>query len=213
MSRARDGLAAAAWVSLLPLLVAGGCPRALDAQARGAAHEEAAPVGDLRVRPARTPIAVLLPDGQPTASLEPAAGGYTLVDRGGRPIGSVVVKADAVEVRGRGGEILCAAHTTTSGFRLDDGGDTVRLIGTEKSDGVVVTSEGEPVVRLADGELQTPVGVLRASRVGEYAEVSVDGERVLALRGFGHESAAWLAYTPLSFPERIAMMFLQAELL
>lgn len=206
------------WVGACALLGVGvGCPRALDSERRPApvAAELEAPsvAAPEQPRAERTLIEVLLPDGQRTASLEPAENGYALIDRAGWTIGRVRVQPRLVEVRGRSGEILCVARATTGGFRLDDGGEALRMTGTEDSDGVVITNKGELVGRLAGGALLTPGGVLRAVPVGEYVEVSFDGDRVLALRGFDHESAAWLAYTPLSFPERIAMMFLQAELL
>lgn len=190
-------------VALVGAALAAGCKP----EAKPAEPAEPAPPP----APARAAIEVLLPGGQVTARLEPMPDGYVLHDVAGWPIGRARIDGDSVRMEGRTGEPLCTASTSEAGFTLDDGGPKPRLVGVENGAGVQISSPEGVVAVLTSGRLQAGGHTLATTPAGDRLFVSVDGEPVLALRGFSHEGGVWLAWTELTFPERVAMMLLHAE--
>jgi hypothetical protein len=192
---------------VLALAVSVGCRR----PAKAATAEQAPSAEREPAAPERHRIEILAPGGEATAWLAPADKGYALVDRAGWPIGYVHITGGRVDALDRQGTPLCSARTTKDGFTLVDGDGASLLVGVEDADGVSLRASGVEVGRMAGGALTTEQGVLRSTPTGDLLQVDLDGARALSLRGFSHEGGVWLAWTRLSFPQRVAMMFLHAE--
>lgn len=160
----------------------------------------------------RQPIDVMAPGGERTLRLEVEESGYTLVDAAGWAIGRALVDASAVRVTDRQGATVATVSRTPDGFLLEDdsGG---RLEGRERAEGLELARGGARVGLFAQHTLSLPDRTLLVASNADYVQVAREGATLLEVRGPVGDAAVYLAWTELSFPERLALMLFSAELL
>ncbi len=183
------------------LLGAGGCKE----------PREAAAPDVVSARHTREPIDVMAPGGERTLRLEVEPGGYNLKDRAGWSIGRAIMGDSSVRVTDRTGTTLITVARTAAGFTLDDGSGTP-LLGTLGDDGIELTRGGERLGLLTEHTLELPDRTLFVIDNGAYIQVAREDQALLEVRGPVGDGAAFLAWTELSFPERLSLMLFFSEL-
>lgn len=171
-----------------------------------------APVVAEAPAPGRERIDVMAPGGERTLRLEVEPDGYALIDAAGWPIGRALIDTSSVRVTDRQGNTIVKVSRTDEGFTLDDGSGGV-LQGREGDEGLELSHAGTRVGLLAHHALLLRDRKLVVSSSAGYVQVRAEDAPLLEVRGPVGDGAAYLAWTELSFPERLALMLFSTELL